>query len=383
MIAKRVQRIPSSGIRKFFEMVIGMEDVVSLGVGEPDFVTPWPIREACIYSLEKGYTSYTSNWGLQELRDEISRCIASDYGITYSPEDQILVTTGVSEAIDLAMRAIINPGDDVIVVEPCYVSYSPCVIFAGGKPVPVATDPSTHFKVTPEQIEDKITGKTKAVVLNYPNNPTGAIMKKKDLEAVADVVVERDLIVISDDVYDKLTYDGEHTCFASLNGMQDRTILLNGLSKSYAMTGWRIGYAASAPEIIDAMLKIHQYTMLCAPITAQMAAIEALRNGREEMLAMVKEYDRRRKLIVKGFNALGLDCLEPKGAFYAFPSIKGTGMSSDEFAEKLLKEQKVAVVPGNVFGACGEGFIRCSYATSRDAIKEALERMEVFLAPKG
>ncbi|MDI6888140.1 MAG: aminotransferase class I/II-fold pyridoxal phosphate-dependent enzyme [Methanocellales archaeon] len=383
MIAEKVQRIPPSGIRKFFEMVTGMDDVISLGVGEPDFVTPWPVREACIYSLEKGYTSYTSNWGLQELRDEIAHAVASDYGIAYSPEDQILVTTGVSEAIDLAMRAITNPGDEIIVVEPCYVSYNPCVTLAGGKPVSVATDPSTHFRVTPEQIEDKIKEKTKAVVLNYPNNPTGAIMKKKDLEAVADVVVEHDLIVISDEVYDKLTYDGKHMCFASLNGMQDRTILLNGFSKSYAMTGWRIGYAASTPEIIGAMLKVHQYTMLCAPITAQMAAIEALRNGREDMLVMVREYDRRRKLIVKALNALGLDCLEPKGAFYAFPSIKSTSMSSDEFAEKLLKEQKVAVVPGNVFGACGDGFIRCSYATSRDAIKEALERMETFLTPKG
>jgi len=382
MIAKRVQQIPSSGIRKFFEMVIGMDDVISLGVGEPDFVTPWPVREACIYSLEKGYTSYTSNWGLQELRDEIAHAIISDYGITYSPEDQILVTTGVSEAIDLAIRAITNPGDEVIVVEPCYVSYSPCVVFAGGKPVPVATDSSNHFKVTPEQIRDKITDKTKAVVLSYPNNPTGAVMNKKDLEAIADVIVEHDLIVISDEVYDKLTYDGKHTCFASLNGMQDRTILLNGPSKAYAMTGWRIGYAASTPEIIGAMLKIHQYTMLCAPITAQMAAIEALKNGREDMLAMVKEYDRRRRLIVKGLNALGLDCIEPKGAFYAFPSIKSTGMSSEEFAEKLLKEQKVAVVPGNVFGACGEGFIRCAYATSRDVIKEALERMETFVSPK-
>jgi len=383
MIAKRVQRIPPSGIRKFFEMVIGMDDVISLGVGEPDFVTPWPVREACIYALEKGYTSYTSNWGVQELRDEIVRAINSNYGITYSSDEQILVTTGVSEAIDLAMRAITNPGDEIIVVEPCYVSYNPCVTLAGGKPVSVPTDPSTHFKVTPEQIEDKITEKTKAVVLNYPNNPTGATMKKKDLESVADVVVEHDLIVIFDEVYDQLTYDGRHTCFASLNGMQDRTILLNGFSKAYAMTGWRIGYAASTPEMIGAMLKIHQYTMLCAPITAQMAAIEALRNGREDMLAMVKEYNRRRKLIVKGLNALGLDCLEPKGAFYAFPSIKETGMNSEEFSESLLKEQKVAVVPGNVFGACGEGFIRCSYATSRDAIKEALERMETFLASKG
>ncbi|MDI6860256.1 MAG: aminotransferase class I/II-fold pyridoxal phosphate-dependent enzyme, partial [Methanocellales archaeon] len=365
MIADRVKYIPPSGIRKYFEMVIGMDDVISLGVGEPDFVTPWPIREACIYALEKGYTSYTSNWGLLELRNEISRCIASDYAIQYSPEDQILVTTGVSEALDLAIRATINPGDEVIIVEPCYVSYKPCVIFAGGKPIVVATNMSNDFKVTPEQIEEKITKKTKAVMLSYPNNPTGAIMGKKDLEGIADVVVERDLLVISDEVYDKLTYDGTHTCFSSLNGMYDKTILLNGFSKAYAMTGWRLGYAASTPEIIAAMLKVHQYTMLCAPITAQTAAIEALRNGRDEMLAMVREYDRRRRLIVKGLNELGLDCFEPKGAFYAFPCIKGTGMSSEAFAETLLKEQKVAVVPGDVFGASGEGFVRCSYAVSR------------------
>ncbi|MBU2617375.1 MAG: aminotransferase class I/II-fold pyridoxal phosphate-dependent enzyme [Euryarchaeota archaeon] len=379
MIADRVKHIPPSGIRKYFEMVIGMDDVISLGVGEPDFVTPWSIREACIYALEKGYTSYTSNWGLLELRNEISRCIASDYEVQYSPEDQILVTTGVSEALDLAIRATINPGDEVIIVEPCYVSYKPCVIFAGGKPVVVATNMPNDFKVTPEQIEEKITKKTKAIMLSYPNNPTGAIMGKKDLEGIADVVEEKDLLVISDEVYDKLTYDGTHTCFSSLNGMYDKTILLNGFSKAYAMTGWRLGYAASTPEIIAAMLKVHQYTMLCAPITAQTAAIEALRNGSDEMLAMVREYDRRRRLIVKGLNELGLDCFEPKGAFYAFPCIKGTGMSSEEFAEALLKEQKVAVVPGDVFGDSGKGFVRCSYAVSRREIKEALERIRAFL----
>ncbi len=379
MIADKLKRIPPSGIRKYFDMVIGMEDVISLGVGEPDFVTPWSIREACIYALEKGYTSYTSNWGLLELRNEISRCIALDYKVPYNPENQILVTTGVSEALDLAIRAIVNPGDEVIIVEPCYVSYKPCVILAGGKPVVVATDKSSDFRVVPEQIGEKITKKTKAIILSYPNNPTGAVMEKKDLEGIADVVGEHDLIVISDEVYDKLTYDGKHTCFSSLNGMYDKTILLNGFSKAYAMTGWRLGYAASTSEIIAAMLKIHQYTMLCAPITAQMAAIEALRNGREEMLSMVREYNRRRRLIVKGLNELGLDCFEPKGAFYAFPSIEGTGMTSEEFAEHLLKEQKVAVVPGDVFGDSGKGFIRCSYAVSRREIKEALGRIEAFL----
>lgn len=378
-VADRVRQIPSSGIRKFFEMVIGMDDVISLGVGEPDFVTPWSIREACIYSLEKGYTSYTSNWGLRELRDEISLQIDSDYGIYYNPEDQVLVTTGVSEAIDLCSRAVVNPGDEVIVVEPCYVSYSPCIVLAGGKPVPVSTNISNDFKVTPEQIKEKITKKTKAIIFNYPNNPTGAVMNKRELEGIADVIVEYNLIAISDEVYDRLTYEGRHTCFASLNGMQDRTILLNGFSKSYAMTGWRIGYALGTPEIIGAMLKIHQYTMLCAPITAQVAAIDALKNGKENVTEMVQEYDRRRRLIVKGLNDLGLDCFEPRGAFYAFPSIKNTRMTSKEFAEGLLKEQKVAVVPGDVFGESGSGFVRCAYAISRNEIKEALRRIGNFL----
>jgi aminotransferase len=378
-IARRAQQIPPSGIRKFFEMVTETEDVISLGVGEPDFITPWSIREAGIYSLEKGFTSYTSNWGLRELRDEISRQVSSDYNISYNPETQILVTTGVSEAIDLAVRALVNPGDEIIIVEPCYVSYNPCVILAGGIPAPVSTDISNDFRVTPEEIEEKITKKTKAIILNYPNNPTGAVMKKKDLEGIADVVVEHDLIVISDEVYDQLTYDGKHTCFAALNGMQDRTILLNGFSKAYAMTGWRLGYALGAPEIIGTMLKIHQYTMLCAPITAQMAAIEALKNCKDQMYEMIHEYNRRRRLIVKGLNDIDLSCFEPKGAFYAFPSIKNTGMDSVEFAEKLLKEQKVAVIPGDVFGESGAGFVRCAYAVSRDDIKEALRRIGDFL----
>ncbi|HIH36442.1 MAG TPA: aminotransferase class I/II-fold pyridoxal phosphate-dependent enzyme [Methanocellales archaeon] len=379
MIADKVKRIPPSGIRKYFEMTVGMEGIISLGVGEPDFVTPWSIREACIYALEKGYTSYTSNWGLLELRNEISHCIASDYNVRYNPENQIIVTTGVSEASDLAIRAIVNPGDEVIIVEPCYVSYKPCVLLAGGKPVVVPTDLCNDFKVVPERIGEKITPKTKAIILSYPNNPTGAIMGKKDLEGIADIVKDHDLFVISDEVYDKLTYDGTHTCFSSLDGMYDKTILLNGFSKAYAMTGWRIGYAASNLEVIAAMLKIHQYTMLCAPITAQMAAIEALKNCREEMLSMVREYDMRRRLIVKGLNDLGLDCFEPKGAFYSFPSVESTGMTSEVFAEKLLKEQKVAVVPGDVFGDAGEGFIRCAYAVSRREIKEALERIGEFL----
>ncbi|MFQ6135771.1 MAG: aminotransferase class I/II-fold pyridoxal phosphate-dependent enzyme [Candidatus Hydrothermarchaeales archaeon] len=379
VISDRAKDVPPSGIRKFFEMVIGMPDVISLGVGEPDFVTPWHIREACIYSLEKGYTMYTSNFGLLELREELSNQLLKDYSIEYSPTDEILVTTGVSEAFDLAIRAIVNPGDEVIIPEPCYVAYVPCVAFAGGIPIIVETKVSNEFKITPGQIRDKITEKTKALVLSYPNNPTGAVMKRKELEEIADLVNEYDLLVISDEVYDKLTYSGKHACFASLNGMKEKTVLLNGFSKSFAMTGWRIGYATARPEIIEGMMKIHQYTMLCAPITGQMAAIEALRNGEEEMKKMVREYDRRRRIIIKGLNQIGLDCFEPKGAFYAFPSVQSTGLTSEEFAEALLKEQSVAVVPGTAFGKSGEGFVRCAYAASIENINEALMRMEKFL----
>lgn len=378
-ISNRVKQTPPSGIRKFFDMVIGMEDVISLGVGEPDFVTPWHIREACIYSLEKGYTTYTSNSGLIELREAISDTFHTDYGVDYDPHDQVLVTTGVSEAADLALRAVIDPGDEVIIHEPSYVSYKPCIIIPGGKPVIATTTRDNEFRVTKEQIEEKVTEKTKAIILSYPNNPTGAVMNKQDLEDVADVVIENDLLVISDEVYDKLTYDNKHTCFSSLNGMDEHTILLNGLSKSHAMTGLRIGYAMGPSEIIKAMLLIHQYTMLCAPITSQMGAIEALKNGGPDMQYMVREYNRRRRLFVKGLNDLGLDCFEPKGAFYAFPSIASTGMTSDQFAEKLLTQQKVAVIPGNVFGSSGDGFLRCSYASGLDELKIALERMGEFL----
>ncbi|MCD4845101.1 MAG: aminotransferase class I/II-fold pyridoxal phosphate-dependent enzyme [Methanosarcinales archaeon] len=378
-ISNRVKQTPPSGIRKFFDMVIGMEDVISLGVGEPDFVTPWHIREACIYSLEKGHTTYTSNSGLIELREAISDSFHTDYGVDYDPHDQILVTTGVSEAADLALRAVIDPGDEVIIHEPSYVSYKPCIIIPGGKPVIATTTRENEFRVTKEQIEEKVTEKTKAIILSYPNNPTGAVMRKQDLEDVADVVIENDLLVISDEVYDKLTYDSKHTCFSSLNGMDEHTILLNGLSKSHAMTGMRIGYAMGPSEIINAMLLIHQYTMLCAPITSQIGAIEALNNGGPDVNAMVREYNRRRRLFVKGLNDLGLDCFEPKGAFYAFPSITSTGMTSDQFAEELLTQQKVAVVPGDVFGSSGEGFLRCSYASGLDELKIALERMGEFL----
>jgi aminotransferase len=378
VIADRVSRIEGSGIRKFFDIAQRMEGAISLGVGEPDFVTPWSIREACIFSLEKGYTSYTSNWGLLELREAISDKIYEESGVYYDPEGGILVTTGVSEAFDLALRAIINPGDEVILHEPCYVSYKPCTVFAGGTPVCVDTGVEDKFELRAEAVAEKITDKTKVIILSYPNNPTGAALSKKDLEEIADVATEHDLIVISDEIYDKLTYEGEHTCFSSLNGMEERTILLNGFSKAYAMTGWRIGYAAGNKAIIEAMMKIHQYIMLCAPITAQMAAIEALRCDAETDM-MVSEYNRRRRLMVAGLRELGLSCFEPRGAFYTFPSIEDTGLTSEEFAERLLMEEKVVVIPGSVFGDCGEGYIRCSYAVSQYEIRDALERMGRFL----
>ena len=378
-VADHLKTVPPSGIRRFFDLVSEMDDVISLGVGEPDFVTPWHIRESCIHSIEQGETTYTSNYGLLELREEISKLYSQKYRVDYNPESESLITTGVSEALDIAIRAIINPGDEIIVVQPSYVSYVPSVIFAGGVPVPVSTKMSNNFKMTAEELEGAITDKTKAVIINYPNNPTGAVMDKDSLESIADVIVEHDLMVISDEVYDCLTYNGSHTCLSSLEGMRDRTILLNGFSKSYAMTGFRMGYALAAPKIIDSMMLIHQYTMLCAPITAQIGAIEALRNGEGEMQKMVREYDRRRHLIVGGLNKLGLECFEPKGAFYAFPSIVSTGLTSGDFAEGLLNEQKVATVPGDVFGEAGVGFLRCSYAASREDIHIALDRIGNFV----
>jgi len=379
-VAEHLKTVPPSGIRRFFDLVSEMDDVISLGVGEPDFITPWHIREACIHSIEHGETAYTSNYGLLELREEISKLYSQKYRVDYNPESETLVTTGVSEALDIAIRAVVNPGDEVIVVQPSYVSYVPSVIFAGGVPVPVSTKMSNNFKITAEELEDTITDKTKAVIINYPNNPTGAVMDKDSLESIADVIVEHDLMMISDEVYDCLTYNGTHTCFASLEGMRDRTILLNGFSKSHAMTGFRMGYALAAPELIDSMMLIHQYSMLCAPITAQIGAIEALKNGEGEVQKMVREYDRRRHLIVGGLNKFGLECFEPKGAFYAFPSISSTGLTSGDFAEGLLNEQKVATVPGDVFGEAGVGFLRCSYAASREDIHTALDRIGEFVA---
>ena len=374
-----VKAMPPSGIRKFFDLVSEMEGAISLGVGEPDFVTPWHVREACIYSLESGNTHYTSNKGMPELRECICDQAKKDMKLDYDPAEEILITTGVSEAVDLAFRATLNAGDEAIVPEPCYVAYTPDIILAGGVPKTVPTGLSDEFRVQPEDIERALTEKTRAVLLSYPNNPTGAIMTRADLEDLADLGVEHDLLVISDEVYAKLSYSGSHCSFAQLEGMKERTLILNGLSKSHAMTGWRIGYALGDPALVGAMTKVHQYTMLCAPTMAQVAALEALEKGNEEMLHMKHEYDLRRRLFVSGLNRIGLTCFEPRGAFYAFPSVQAWGLSSEEFAERLLKEQKVAVVPGDVFGASGEGFLRCSYATSREELIEALDRMETFI----
>ncbi len=374
-----IQKVPPSGIRRYFDLASEIDDVISLGVGEPDFVTPWHIREACIHSLECGETSYTSNYGMIELREELSNYHSSAYGVSYDSNSEILVTSGVSEGLDLAIRAITNPGDEIIIPQPCYVAYVPAVMFSGGVPVMVTTKMENNFKLTPEELEAAITPRTKAVLMNYPNNPTGATMGKADLEAIADIVSEHDIMVISDEVYDCLTYNGGHSSFSSLDGMKERTILLNGFSKAYAMTGFRLAYAMAPPEIIAAMMLIHQYSMLCAPVTAQVGAIEALKNGMHEMKSMVRDYDRRRHLIVSGLNKIGLDCFEPKGAFYVFPSVSNTGLSSEAFAERLLNEQKVVTIPGNIFGDAGNGFLRCSYATSREEIEEALSRIEIFV----
>ena len=378
-ISPTVQALPASGIRRFFDIVAEMKGVISLGVGEPDFVTPWHIRESCMYGLKRGYTSYTSNYGLLELREEIAQLIQRRHDITYNPRDQVLVTVGVSEALDLAMRALLAPGDEVLIPEPCYVSYKACVHLAGGKPVPVATSAAQEFKVRAADLEALLTPRTKVLMMGFPNNPTGAIMNREDLLELALFAEKHDLIVISDEIYGDLTYEGEHVSFASLPGMQERTLLLNGFSKAYAMTGWRIGYALGHAELIGAMNKIHQYTMLCAPITAQIAALEALRHGDRQMQQMVAEYNNRRRLMVNGFRRMGLECFEPKGAFYIFPSIKETGLTSLEFAEQLLKAEKVALVPGDAFGASGEGHVRCSYAASSAQLAEALERIERFV----
>jgi len=379
LIAQKVDTLPPSGIRKFFDLLSSVEDVISLGIGEPDFVTPWHIREAGTYSLEKGYTMYTSNSGMPELRQELASYLELRYRIRYHPEHEILITTGSSEGLDIALRAIINPGDEVIIPNPCYVAYPADIILAGGVPILVPTNEKNDFVVRSTDIEARITKQTKAILIGYPANPTGAVMSKKEADAIAELAKKHDLLVISDEIYARLVYGVEHICFPSLPGMKERTILISGFSKSHAMTGWRIGYVAAERRFIQALTKIHQYTMLSAPTMAQMAAIEALRNGESEVEKMAQEYNRRRRLMVKRLNEIGLSCFEPKGAFYAFPSIKATGMNSEEFAEKLLLEEKVAVVPGTAFGPYGEGFVRCCYATSLSSIEEALRRMDRFI----
>jgi len=379
LIAQKVATLPPSGIRKFFDLIAQMEDVISLGIGEPDFVTPWHIREAGIYSLEKGYTMYTSNSGMPELRLELARYLENHYGVHYHPEQEILITTGSSEGLDLIMRAIINLGDEVIIPNPCYGAYPADITLAGGIPVVIPTNEENNFVIRATDIEAKITQKTRAILIGYPSNPTGAIMSKREADAIAQLAKKHDLLVISDEIYARLVYGAQHICFPGLSGMKKRTILVSGFSKSHAMTGWRIGYVAADRHLIQALTKIHQYTMLSAPTMTQMAAIEALRNGETDVEKMVQEYNRRRRFMVKRLNEIGLSCFEPKGAFFAFPSIKGTGMNSEEFAEKLLLKEKVAVVPGTAFGPCGEGFVRCCYATSLPDIEEALRRIDRFV----
>jgi len=379
-ISERAQVIPPSGIRKFFDLVLTMQDVISLGVGEPDFSTPWNICESSIYSIEQGMTSYTSNKGLQSLREAISRYLAQHYHLTYNSDDEIVITSGVSEALDISIRAIVNPGDEVLIAQPSYVSYAPCVTLAGGVPVPVECTENDRFRLNPEALNEKVTKKTKALIINFPNNPTGGVMRKEDLEPVSDIVADNDLLLISDEVYAELTYEGQHVAAATVGDLYERTITLNGFSKAYAMTGWRVGYVCAPKTLCEAALKIHQYVMLCAPVMGQVAALEAIRSAEDEKNRMVNEYRLRRNMFVAGLNRIGLSCHVPEGAFYAFPSVKETGLSDVEFAEGLLKEQRVAVVPGSVFGTGGEDHLRCAYAVSRKNLSEALGRMETYLS---
>ena len=378
-LSDKVIDIKPSGIRKFFDIVQDMDDVISLGVGEPDFDTPWHIRDEGIYSLEKGRTFYTSNSGLKDLKQEVSNYVKRTQGITYDQASQVFITVGGSEAIDLAMRAMVNPGDEVLIPQPSYVSYEPCAILADAVPVIINLKEENEFRLTAKELEDSITDKTKILVLPFPNNPTGAIMEKSDLEAIAKVILEHDLYVISDEIYSELTYKEKHVSIISIPGMAERTIYINGFSKAYAMTGWRLGYACGPANIIRQMIKIHQFAIMCAPTTSQYAGVEALRNGDEDVAVMRKEYDRRRKYLLHEFDKIGIDCFEPYGAFYVFPNIKKFGLSSDDFAMQLLEKERLAVVPGTAFGDCGEGFIRISYAYSLEDLKKALERLKHFI----
>ncbi|HII4440357.1 aminotransferase class I/II-fold pyridoxal phosphate-dependent enzyme [Clostridium perfringens] len=379
MILDNVKNMPPSGIRKYFDLINEMEDVISLGVGEPDFVTPWNVREAGIYSLEQGHTHYSSNAGFIELREEISKYLNRRFSLRYNPKDEILVTVGGSEGIDLALRALVGPGDEVIIPEPSFVAYKGCTAFTGAIAKTIDLRAEDDFKLTPELLEEAITEKTKVVIIPFPNNPTGAIMNKEELQKIVDVLKDKDVIIISDEIYAELSYDEDHVSIASFPEVKEKTIVINGFSKAYAMTGWRLGYVCAHKVLIDAMKKIHQYAIMCSPTTAQYAAIEALKNGDESVAEMAREYNRRRRVLVDGFRSMGLDCFEPLGALYVFPCIKSTGMSSDEFCEKLLLEEKVLAVPGNAFGECGEGFIRACYAASMEDIMEAIKRIRRFV----
>ncbi len=379
-LSATVQSLKPSGIRRFFDLAASMEGVISLGVGEPDFITPWRVREACISSLERGYTAYTSNAGLLELRREIARYLEERFAVSYRPDDEILVTVGASEAIDIALRAVLDPGDEVLVVEPCYVSYEPVIRLAGGVPVFLRTTADSHFKLTPEELEARITPRTKAIIFCYPNNPTGSTMTRDEWQRLTPIIERHDLLVLSDEIYAELTYGRTHDSFAALPGMKQRTILISGFSKAFAMTGWRLGYVCAPADLLGGMLKIHQYTMLCAPIMAQMAGLEAMRSGSGDVERMVESYRQRRNYVVHAFSQIGLTCHEPQGAFYAFPSIASTGLTASDFAERLLMEEKVAVVPGDVFGESGCGHIRCSYATSLEQLERAMERIGRFVS---
>ena len=378
-LADTIVNIKPSGIRKFFDLVSEMKDAISLGVGEPDFDTPWHIRDEGIYSLERGRTFYTSNAGLKELKEEIANYLRRRVHVDYDDRHEVLVTVGGSEAIDMAMRVMLNPGEEVLIPQPSYVSYEPCTIMAGGKPVIIELKAENEFRLTPEELLEHITDKTKLLVLPFPNNPTGAIMEQKDLEAIAKVIIDKDLYVLSDEIYSELTYKEDHVSIASIPGMQERTIQINGFSKAYAMTGWRLGYACGPRKIIEQMTKLHQYAIMCAPTTSQYAAVEALRNGDDDVAMMREAYNQRRRYLVHAFKEMGLECFEPYGAFYIFPCIKEFGMTSEEFASRFLMEEKVAVVPGTAFGNCGEGFLRISYAYSLENLKEALGRMQKFI----
>ncbi|NKF06135.1 aminotransferase class I/II-fold pyridoxal phosphate-dependent enzyme [Clostridium gasigenes] len=379
MIVDNVRNMPPSGIRKYFDIINEMEDVISLGVGEPDFVTPWNVREAGIYSLEKGHTHYSSNAGFIELRTEIAKYLDRRFDLKYNPLDEILVTVGGSEGIDIALRALVGPGDEVIIPEPSFVAYKGCTAFTGATAKVLNLRAEDEFKLTPKMLEEAITPKTKVVIIPFPNNPTGAIMTREELSGIVEVLKDKDVIVISDEIYAELSYDRKHVSIASFPEMKEKTLVINGFSKAYAMTGWRLGYICGHPILIDAIKKIHQYALMCSPTVSQFAAIEALKSGDDSVFTMVREYNRRRRVLVDGFKKMGLDCFEPLGAFYVFPCIKSTGMTSDEFCEKLLKTEKILVIPGNAFGDCGEGFIRACYASSMENIMEALKRIERFI----